>query len=255
MAEQLTDVPATVQANGQSKVPVTMDARGVVIKSLDELWRFSTMLASSDLAPKGYGGKPANVAIAIQMGHEIGLRPMQAVQNIAVINGRPSVWGDAVVGLVEASGLLEDFDEHFEGDGVKMDDGYMAVCIVKRKGRSKPSRTDFSVADAKRAGLWNKEGPWKTYPKRMLQMRARGFALRDTFADVLKGLMLAEEAQDFIDITPTPTPQPQQSRASALADKLAAQQENTMAEPTADEPTITLDGEVINTQTGELEAA
>jgi hypothetical protein len=55
----------------------------------------------------------------------------------------------------------------------------------------------FSVADAKRAGLWGKSGPWTQYPRRMLQLRARGFALRDAFPDVLKGLVTAEEAQDY----------------------------------------------------------
>jgi hypothetical protein len=57
----------------------------------------------------------------------------------------------------------------------------------------------FSVEDAKRAGLWGKQGPWSAYPKRMMQMRARGFALRDAFPDVLKGLITAEEAQDYPD--------------------------------------------------------
>jgi hypothetical protein len=61
----------------------------------------------------------------------------------------------------------------------------------------------FSVEDAKRAGLWGKQGPWTAYPKRMLSMRARGFAIRDCFADVLKGLITAEEAQDYPSDKPT----------------------------------------------------
>ena len=58
------------------------------------------------------------------------------------------------------------------------------------------------MADAKRAGLAGKSGPWTQYPRRMLQMRARGFALRDAFPDLLRGLVTAEEAMDY----PTPTP-------------------------------------------------
>jgi hypothetical protein len=60
----------------------------------------------------------------------------------------------------------------------------------------------FSVTDAKKAQLWGKGGPWSQYARRMLQMRARGFALRDAFPDVLRGLITAEEAQDY------PTPEP-----------------------------------------------
>ncbi len=63
----------------------------------------------------------------------------------------------------------------------------------------------ISKEDAKKAGLWGKAGPWSQYPKRMLQMRARSFALRDKFADALSGLIMAEEAQDYTtisDVTP-----------------------------------------------------
>jgi hypothetical protein len=84
----------------------------------------------------------------------------------------------------------------------------VAVCVAKRKGR-KPVTAKFSVEDAKRAGLWGKQGPWSAYPKRMLAMRARGFALRDAFPDVLKGLISAEEAQDYPDeAKPRPAAKP-----------------------------------------------
>jgi hypothetical protein len=120
---------------------------------------------------------------------------MQALQNIAVINGKPSVYGDAAMALVQASSVCEDVEEYFEGEGTT---NPVAVCVAKRKGR-KPVTAKFSVEDAKRAGLWGKGGPWSAYPKRMMQMRARGFALRDAFPDVLKGLITAEEAQDYPD--------------------------------------------------------
>ena len=63
----------------------------------------------------------------------------------------------------------------------------------------------FSVADAVHAGLWNKPGPWKQYPDRMLMMRARGFASRDGAADALSGLYISEEMADvheMKDVTP-----------------------------------------------------
>jgi hypothetical protein len=120
---------------------------------------------------------------------------MQALQNIAVINGKPSVYGDAAMALVQASPVCEDVEEFFENEGSP---NPIAVCIAKRKGR-KPVTVKFSVEDAKRAGLWGKQGPWSAYPKRMMQMRARGFALRDAFPDVLKGMITAEEAQDYPD--------------------------------------------------------
>jgi hypothetical protein len=156
---------------------------------------FSKMLADSSMVPRAYQGKPQDIMVCVQWGYEIGLAPMQALQNIAVINGKPSVYGDAAMALVQASPVCEGIEEFVEGEGTR---NPVAVCIAHRKGR-KPVRATFSVEDARRAGLWGKQGPWQAYPKRMLQMRARGFALRDAFPDVLKGLITAEEAADFPD--------------------------------------------------------
>jgi hypothetical protein len=159
-----------------------------------EAERFAKLVADSELAPKDYRGKPGNVLVAMQMGAELGLSPMQALQNIAVINGRPSVWGDAMLALCQAHPDFEDLEE--------TDDGNQAVCKVRRRGRSVVTGT-FSMADAKKANLDSKQGPWTQYPRRMRQMRARGFALRDAFADVLRGLIAAEEAADLpVDATP-----------------------------------------------------
>jgi hypothetical protein len=181
----------------------TQTNQGFAPVTLDEAMRFSDMLAKSQMVPKAYQGKPEDVLVAIQWGRELGLAPLQALQNIACINGKPSVYGDAAMALVQASPVCEDIEEYFEGEGSQ---NPVAICVAKRKGRT-PVTVKFSVEDAKRAGLWGKQGPWTAYPKRMMQMRARGFALRDAFPDVLKGLITVEEAQDFPgqqerDITP-----------------------------------------------------
>ncbi|MFT8851557.1 recombinase RecT [Acetobacter orientalis] len=167
-------------------------APAIQISSFNELMRFAEIAAGSGMVPKDYMGKPSAILIAVQMGSELGLAPMQSMQNIAVINGRPSVWGDALLGLVKASPVCDDVVETLEGEGDKT----TAICVAKRKGKA-PVEARFSVQDAKDAGLWSKPGPWKQYPKRMLQMRARGFALRDAFPDVLRGLITAEEAGDI----------------------------------------------------------
>ena len=204
-------LPAT-----QTNVPVAIGSSGAEIRSFDELKRFGAMVLASGFAPKGID-RVESVCAAIQMGFEVGLAPMQAVQNIAVINGRPSIYGDAAKALVEASGLCEEFTESFEGkEGT---DGYKAVCEVKRYGRAVPVRQTFSMADAKLAKLVTKDGPWKQYPRRMLQMRARGFAVRDAFPDVLKGLALQEEARDIIDVTPS---EPKPGTVGELEEKLGA---------------------------------
>jgi hypothetical protein len=156
-------------------------------KDLDEAMRFADMLASASIVPKDYIGKPGNVLVAIQWGMELGLQPMQAMQSIAVINGRPSLWGDAMLALVKAHPAFEWIKEDCDGN--------IATCTVKRRGEPEVTQS-FSLEEAKKAGLTGKQGPWTEYPKRMLQMRARGFALRDAFPDALRGVISAEEARD-----------------------------------------------------------
>lgn len=177
-----------------SNITVSKQNFSLAPSNFAEAMEYSKMIATSDLAPKDFKNKPNNVIIAIQMGSEIGLSPMQALQNISIINGKPCVWGDAALALVQASSEFENIDESVDEN--------QATCIIKRRGQTEHVEV-FTKQDAINAGLWNKQGPWKQYPKRMMQMRARGFALRNKFADVLMGLNIAEEVRDYIDITPS----------------------------------------------------
>ncbi len=202
-----------VTAPATPKAPPMAVSRGLQITNFDEMWRFSTAVAKSGLAPKGIE-QPEAIFVALEMGLEVGLPPMAALQNIAVINGRPSIWGDAQLAVVRGTGDLEVFEEWYEADNArlprnpaKFTDSTAAVCRVKRRG-SEPVEVSFSVSDAKTANLWGKTGPWSQYPARMLRFRARSFALRDTFGDALKGLRAAEEVQDDpqeLNVTPPPS--------------------------------------------------
>lgn len=179
---------------------VSQQPRGLALATFDDALRFATMVSKSDFAPKEFKGKPESCLLAVQHGSEIGLGPMQSLQSIAVINGRPSIWGDAALAVCMGSLACEYVRESIEGEG----DNMVAICEAKRRQFERPVVVRFSVGDAKRAQLWGKAGPWTQYPKRMLQMRARGFALRDAFPDVLRGLVTAEEAQDYPEARPEP---------------------------------------------------
>jgi len=185
-----TEIQVAPAASAAPAPPLMIGKGGLEPTDMAGLWRLSKMVAASSLAPKGMD-TPEDIFVAMSHGLEIGLKPMQSLQRIAVINGRPAVWGDAMMGLVIASGELENVVEEFVGED--RTDQYTAVCRVKRKGYPE-SVTTFSVADAKTAGLWTK-AIWKQYPYRMLKMRARAYGLRDRFADVLGGMYMAEELQ------------------------------------------------------------
>lgn len=185
-----------------AKAVVAIGNRGLAPADMDGLWRAAQAVAKSGLAPKGID-TPEAVFVAMEMGLELGLPLMASLQNIAVVNGRPTLWGDSQLAVVRATGELEEFAEWYEQAGQRLprnpstfDDATAAVCRVKRRGME-ASETAFTVGDAKRAGLWGKAGPWSQYPARMLKFRARSFGLRDQFGDALRGLLSTEEVQDI----------------------------------------------------------
>jgi hypothetical protein len=202
MSEAAHNLPAVAdepRAPRLPNIPAGGAVRAIVPQDFEGAWRVAQVVVRAGMAPKGLD-QPEKAMVAIMHGMEIGLTPMNAMQSIAVVNGRPTVWGDAAIGLARGSGLLEWMRETFEGpEGT---DGFTAVCLVKRKGDPEPLRGEFSIADAKISGLWTKRGrdgqptPWQLYPKRMLKVRARAFALRDAFADILKGIGIREEMED-----------------------------------------------------------
>lgn len=209
----------------KANLPAIPGARpaAIIPTDFDGVWRLSQVIAKSGITPKELK-EPEKIMIAIMHGMEIGLSPMQSLQRIAIINGRPTIWGDAAIGLIRASGKLEYIKEWLEGEG----DDTVAYCEMKRKGDPAPVTGSFSVADAKTAGLWSpnptvrkkdwdtkqmvdkpNDSPWHRFWKRMLQMRARAWPARDTFADVLGGLSFREEFEGLEDgeaheVTPRP---------------------------------------------------
>ena len=172
-------------------VPLKTGGRiaGIVPTTIEEVFRLATAIAKSGMAPRDMS-TPEKLTVAILHGLEIGIPPMMAINKIAVVNGRPTLWGDAIPALLLSKGfkLREEIGTSPAGK--------FAECTVIRPNGEAITRT-FSEEDAKTAGLWGKQGPWKQYPDRMLQMRARGLASRDGAADVLSGIYLAEEVQDI----------------------------------------------------------
>lgn len=225
----------------------------VSVKSFDEAFKFCQMMSETDLCPDSY--KPStflnricgqdqkarlnpenikkakemsvnNIFIACSYGGTLGLNPFQSLQGIAMVNGKPSVYGDTLLGLVRP--LCDDFQEWFD------DQTGTAFCVIRRKGSQHPIQSKFSYQDAQRAGLTSKKGPWTQYPERMLKMRARGFAIRDAFPDVLSGVITREEAEDYPQRT-AEMPQIPQGQVSVPQQNVAPMQVS-MQQPASVQP-------------------
>ena len=151
--------------------------------------KVAVTLSKSGVIPNAYKGKPEDIFVAMAMGYQLGFPVEQSLQDIAVVNGRPCLWGDGLLSLAlnhpECQSIKESpvFDD--KGNVI----GYQ--CTVIRKGHE-PHTKQFTLQDAHVAGLLSRGTVWKSYPERMLQMRARSFAIRDKFADALRGLRIAE---------------------------------------------------------------
>jgi hypothetical protein len=219
-----------------SVIPPAATGFGLLMspQTIKDAREFCDMLARTDFVPKAFRGKPDSIMVCGAMGARLGIDVFSALAGIADINGRPSVYGDLMLALCMQHPAFEDCIETFSGEPYK--DNFTATCVAKRKGRE-PVERSFSVVEAKEAGLWKKPGPWTATPQRMLQMRARSFALRDTFPDRLAGFHSREEMEDApIDVTATATvhdePKPAKRRsAAAVQDSPAAVEPATAAAP------------------------
>lgn len=207
------------------KKPIMLGERGFKPVDSDDIKNMAELACKSGFTKMSV----LEAVVAMAHGLTVGLEPWQAVQSIAVVNGRPCLWGDGLMGLVLNSGELQSIEYEYPGGGVADTDDFVVVCHVKRKGGLEVEGS-FSVAQAKQAGLWDKD-TYKKFPERMIKLRARTYALRDAFADVLGGFASAEEQQQ---LEPTPAEREQESREEAFADALGLTSDDVSPDPPLD---------------------
>lgn len=188
--------------------------KAIVPQNMEELKYVANLVIGGGIAPDSYGGSAQKIALGIMKAAEVGLPPLTGLQWIAIINGRPTIYGDGTIALVQSRGVLEKMEVEEIGDPPgetdepnTFADNYGIRVSLWRKGQGAAYVGQFTVGDAKRAKLWGnpKRQPWMLYPKRMLKWRALGFAIRDGFADCLAGMMIAEEVEDIPAPAETPS--------------------------------------------------
>lgn len=161
----------------------------------EDAWKVAQSLAKSQFVPKGFQGQPAEILIAASMGARLGLDVFSSLQSLAVVNGRPTLYGDAMLGICQQRPDWRGMSVAWAGQG----EAECCTVTIKRadpSGQVNATEGRFGVSDAKKAGLWTKQGPWSQYPRRMMEMRARAYALRGAFADALMGFHAREEMED-----------------------------------------------------------
>jgi hypothetical protein len=216
-----TEQPKTALAV-KEKAPILAGDKGLILNTFDAMWRYATLVASSGLAPQTFENNPSKIMVAFQYGAEIGLTPMTSLNYIAVINGRPSLWGEVLVARAFNLGLMADIGYAWEFDGKhlseceiptekdKMEDSLTCIVSTKRKGSETYKQSRYSVGDARQAGLWtSSKQPWIKTPKRMLQARARGNNMKDYYPEIFGPFALAE---DMIEVEAVQVDQPDRTQ-------------------------------------------
>jgi hypothetical protein len=174
---------------GRALIPI--GPNGVELPDIDAMFRFAKCYLQSGLAPASYKNEQ-QLVIAWARARELGIPYLQAVEGMSVINGRIGLMGDLALALAERSGELEDKRVRYTGEG----DELTCFLELKRKGREW-KQWSFSVKEARSAQIYDRSAVWRQYPRRMTYYRALGFALRDEFGDVLRGMKTTEELQDY----------------------------------------------------------
>lgn len=207
LAKTTQQPPYSPAASETRLVSMSLESQMFMPTTTEEAIKFCEQAAQTDFVPPHFKGKGFAVFLAWQMGAQVGLDFYASIQNIAVINGRPTIWGDAALAVIKNHPHFLRMTETYTGSIEKGD--MVAICIIWTKTDADPIKRTFSIADAIRAKLWEKAGPWQQYPQRMLMYRARGFAMRDSIPGALKGLSVREEVidlppEDYEDITNKP---------------------------------------------------
>jgi len=197
---------------------IALTEYGVAPGSVEQLHRLALLVVKGGIGPKGMS--PETALVAMLAGRRLGIDPIQSMTDVTVVNGKPTIYGDPAKAIVEGSGYLQDIKEYVapwchdcqvESDGVicpncaqpMTDKKYRgAICSVLRKDRERWVTRGFNQCEAERAQLWGKPGPWKQFPQRMMMYRARGYAFRDTFGDLLRGFHLTEEIEPAVEMKP-----------------------------------------------------
>jgi hypothetical protein len=177
--------------------PVVMSASPTTLEVATGYWQLAHRLAGTEFVPGTLRGKPEAVLACILSGHELGIGPMQALQKIHVIDGRPAQAAELMRAIVQAHGHEVWFEEM----------STTSVTIVGRRAdQTRETRVTWTMDDARKAGLADKQN-WRKYPRSMLMARATGELCRAMFADVLAGISYTMEelsdgeAIDVADLT------------------------------------------------------
>jgi len=169
-------------------------AREVV--PFEELFSRAEMMARSTIIPVQYQNRPENVYVALDMASRAGLAPMYVMQNLYIIQGKPSWSGQAISAMLKASPQFKNVELHYVGEPNTDEFGAFVTATKVSTGKVLTGGT-VTIGTAKAEGWFQKRGSkWQTMPEIMLAYRAHAWFGRVYAPELLMGLQSTDEVED-----------------------------------------------------------
>lgn len=168
------------------------------ISNFEDAQRMAKMLATSDLVPKNYQGNIPNTMIALEMANRINVSPFQVMQNLDIIQGKPSWRSTFIIAALNSCGRFKPLKFEFVGSNPQADD-YGCRAYTDDFDGNRITGPLVTWLMVKSEGWLSKTGSkWKTMPELMFQYRAASFFGRLYAPDILNGMQSVEEVKDVV---------------------------------------------------------
>lgn len=181
---------------------------GTELTTIQSQKEYAEILSASNLLPRAYQKQPANVFTAMAMGEALGLKPIEAINSINVIQGKPALSAELMGAMVRRAG-------HKLRITCTKNPPTATATLIRKDDPDSPFTVTWDEKAAARAGLWMSSPSWQKYPDQMMRARAITEVCRMGAADALSGFVytaeeLGGEPQD--PLTPSPVVEPVQAK-------------------------------------------
>lgn len=167
-------------------------------KQIAVIQKIATQYSRSNMVPANYQKNPDNCFVACELAARMNVSPILVMQNLYIVQGKPSWAGSACKALVDGCGKFKHSEFIFFGEQGKPDWGCCLQAISAHSGLPvRGSRVTWQMATDE--GWVNKSGSkWKTMPEQMMKYRAAAFFARTECPEVLMGYQTADEVDDIV---------------------------------------------------------
>lgn len=192
----LATMQAKVNTPKEAGLPAVM-AGFESLQGFELAQRIAKVFASSTLVPKNYQGNMADCIVALNMAHRIKADPLMVMQNLYVVQGRPSWSSQFLIATFNGCGRFSAIRYEFVGERGSDQWGCRAYASEKATGDVIMGAV-VTIDLAKKEGWYAKNGSkWQTMPEQMLMYRAASWLVRTHAPELAMGIYTREEVEDI----------------------------------------------------------